>query len=74
MCLHDVKNFLNNKTLSSKRDDFLSRKYDVICQLCHSYAKGPFCVTKAHKFNTGINLSECISNTKQHELNINSWR
>ena len=30
---------------------FLPRKYDVISQLNHSYAKGPFCVTRLKSFH-----------------------
>ena len=45
--LHGVTNFLNQKAISSKHASiFLPRKYDVISQLRHSYAKGPFCVAR----------------------------
>ena len=45
--LHDATNFLNHETLQSKHvSKFLPRKYDVISQLRHSYAKGPFCVAR----------------------------
>ena len=45
--LHDVNNVVNQNALSSKHVSiFLPRKYDVISQLRHSYAKGPFCVTR----------------------------
>ena len=47
MCLHDVTQFLNHKTISRKHVSiFLPRKYDVISKLCHSYAKDPFWVTR----------------------------
>ena len=45
--LHDVTSFLNHKTILSKHVlIFLPWKYDIISQLCHSYAKDPFCVTR----------------------------
>ena len=45
--LQDVTSFFNNKTISrQKLVDCLPRKYNVIFQLRHSYAKGPFCVTR----------------------------
>ena len=46
VCLHDVINIINQISLSCKHVDyFLPRKYDVISQLCHSYAKDPLCVS-----------------------------
>ena len=30
--------------MQTRADFFSPRKYDVISQLCHSYAKDPFCV------------------------------
>ena len=45
--LHAIRNFLIQKALSSKRvSTFLPRKYDVISQVRHSYAKGPFWVAR----------------------------
>ena len=32
--------------LMQTRVDYLLRKYDVISQLRHSYAKGPYCVMR----------------------------
>ena len=47
MFLHAVTNFVNQKSFSSKHvSTFLPRKYDVISQLRHSYAKSPFCVAR----------------------------
>ena len=44
---HDVTNFLNHETIQSKHvSNFYREKYDVISQLRHSYAKGPFCVAR----------------------------
>ena len=51
--LHDVNSFFNHVTHSSKHFTCricLPRKYDIISQFCHSYAKGPICVTRL-KFN-----------------------
>ena len=42
MVLHAVRNFVNQKAFSCKH---VSTLYDVISQLRHNYAKGPFCVT-----------------------------
>ena len=39
--LYNPENIFNQP-----RVNFLPRKYDVISQLRHSYAKGPFCVTR----------------------------
>ena len=52
MFLHAVRNFVNQKAFSSQHVSiFLPRKYDVISQLRHSYAKGPFCVARlSHVF------------------------
>ena len=46
--MDDVKKLLNQRTLSSKHVSFffLPRKYDVISQLRHNYAKGPFCMAR----------------------------
>ena len=38
--------FKQDNTFKQTRVDFLPRKYDVITQLRHSYAKGPFCVAR----------------------------
>ena len=47
MFMHAVTNFVNQKAFSSKHvSTFLPWKYDVISQLLHSYAKGPFCVAQ----------------------------
>ena len=47
MFLHATRNFVNQTAFSSKHvSTFLTRKYDVISQLRHSYAKDPFCVTR----------------------------
>ena len=47
MFLHAVRNFVNRETVLSKHvSTFLPQKYDVISQLRHSYAKGPFCVAQ----------------------------
>ena len=46
VCLYNVKTRFKAWNISSKHvSDFLLWKYDVISQLCHSYAKGPFCMT-----------------------------
>ena len=51
--LRDVTNFLNHETLQSKHvSNFFTAKYDVISQLRHSYAKGPFCVARLSLINT----------------------
>ena len=49
--LHDIKSFLNEKALSSKQlwQFFLMLRYNVISQLRHSYAKGPFCPPLSRK-------------------------
>ena len=45
--LKAVTNFANDTAFSSKHlSTFLPRKYDVISQLRHSYAEGPFCVAR----------------------------
>ena len=45
--LRDVTNFLTTKHFNANTcRNFLQRKYDVISQLRHSYAKGPFCVVR----------------------------
>ena len=36
---------------------FLQRKYDVISQLCHSYVKGPFCVTRFNSLRRHYNVT-----------------
>ena len=47
MRLDDARKVLNQTTLFSKHvSNFLPRKYDVISQLRHNYAKGPFCVAR----------------------------
>ena len=47
MFLHAVRYFVGQKVFSSKHvSTFLPGKYDVISQLRHSYAKGPFCVAR----------------------------
>ena len=51
MFLHAVRHFVNQKVFSSKHvSTFLTRKYDVVSQLHHSYAKGRFCVTRLKCF------------------------
>ena len=40
------KLFKQESIFKQTRVDFLPWKYDVISQLRHSYAKGPFCVTR----------------------------
>ena len=43
----DTRNVVNHKALSSKHVlIFLSQKYEVISQFCHSYVKGPFLMTQ----------------------------
>ena len=60
--LHAVRYFVGQKVFSSKHlSTFLPRKYDVISQLRHSYAKGPFCVVRLiwlWRFKTFVNISE----------------
>ena len=47
MCLHGVNTFENQESVFIQICvDFLPRKYDVISQLRHGYAKGPFCVAR----------------------------
>ena len=41
--LHDAIFFKRIKHFQTLRVDILARKYDVISQLRHSYAKGHFC-------------------------------
>ena len=40
------KNFKQENSFKQTGISFLPRKYDVISQLRHSYAKGPLCVTR----------------------------
>ena len=47
MFLHAVRIFIaKNHFQANMCQHFLPRNYDVISQLRHSYAKGPFCVAR----------------------------
>ena len=62
-CARRHKPFKSENTFEQTRVDFFYReKYDVISQLRHSYAKGPFCVARLNSFLRGSQVSLPLPN------------
>ena len=69
MFLCAVRYFVNKKTVSCKHvSTFLLRKYEVISQLRHNYAKGPFCMARLN-YNRQSN-----SYRSKHKSSLNWWK
>ena len=64
MYLHDVKNLKTRENSNAPR--FLPLNYNEISQLCHSYAKGPFCWHRSyHKSIKSLQKEDYLLSLKQ---------